>query len=349
MPDTTWEKLRVLPLLLLLAQATLAQGNATEPALIPITIRHGKLHLAGRINDSEVLDLVFDTGADIHVLYPSGIDKGAEIRLDGTQENAGTGGTTLRQTSSDNRLEVAGLRWEHEPVLYVEKQADAADGILGYPVFRDHVVEFDHVRGLLIVHDTLPGYAVEFEKTPMPFVGSLTPVEAVLGNGASRASGMFVLDTGGTGTLMVNQAFAAAHGLRGSLRVLGTSTSRGVGPAAIQNEVALLPQLTLAGFTLTDVPIHVELPSDGNRAAPGGALCMQVLERFDAILDYPGQAAYFRPNARFTAPFELRSGPPTFVRVGLALLVLAALAGLAWRARRRRRPLGPESSRQKGS
>ena len=307
---------------------------------IPISIRHGKLHLEGKINDSRMLDFIFDTGAEICALYPSAIPKGAKLQFDGTTNNAGTGGTTLRQTSSDNRLEIAGLRWDHEPVMYVEKQADRADGIVGYPVFEGKVVEIDFDRMVMIVHDTLPAHAAGFAKTPMPFSGSLPAVESVLVNGEKRASGLFVLDTAGGGAMVVNQAFAAAHGLHGTMKNLGTSTSRGVGSAGIRNHLLLLPQLTLAGFTLPNVPINVELPSDGNEAPPGGVLCMEVLQRFNTILDFQRNEAYFKPNTSFNAPFKARlSGPPWSVILGIAVASVVSFAGLVLlRARRRRSP-----------
>ena len=301
----------------------------TGPDTIPISIRHGKLHLEGKINDSRMLDFIFDTGAEICALYPSAIPKGAKLRFDGTTNNSGTGGTTLRQTSSDNRLEIAGLRWDHEPVMYVEKQADRADGIVGYPVFEGKVVEIDFDRMVMTVHDTLPAHAAGFAKTPMPFSGSLPAVESILVNGEKRASGLFVLDTGGTGAMVVNQAFAAAHGLHGTMKNLGTSTSRGVGSAGIRTHLLLLPQLTLAGFALPNVPINVELPSDGNEAPPGGVLCMEVLQRFNIILDFQRNEAYFKPNTSFNAPFKARfSGPPLSVILGIAVASVAVFAGL---------------------
>ena len=312
--------------------------STTDPVTVPIAIRHGKLHLGGTINGSETLDLIFDTGADMNVLYPSALRRGARIRFDGTASNSGTGGTTVRQTSRDNRLEVAGLRWERETILYVEKQADRADGIIGYPAFEDRIVEIDYDRMVLRVHDTLPPHA-GFARTALLPVGSLTAVAADLAGGWNQASGPFILDTGGTGTVMVNQAFATAHGLRGALRRLGTSRSRGVGSGVVRNEVLLLPELSVAGLVLHGVPVHVELPDPGNAAPPGGALCMDVLRRFNTLLDYPAGQAYFKPSATFATPFR----PGIFARpwpaIALGAICLAALAALARSVRRRARPL----------
>lgn len=314
-------------------------ASASNPVSIPIAIVHGKLHLQGRFNDSELLDLIFDTGADTNVLYPSALVKGARLLFDGSVNNAGTGGRTLRQTSSDNRLVVADLSWEHEPVLYVEKQADAADGIVGYTVFQDKVVELDFDRMRMLIHEVLPTHAGTFARTAMPAAGTLTAVEAGFVLGARRDAGPLLLDTGGSGTLTVNPAFARAHGLPGPLRRLGRSEMRGVGSGVVRSEVVLLPELILAGHTLRNVPINVEQPSGGEAIQPGGALFMEVLGRFNVILDFPHGEAYFKPNGRFDEPFRMRSsGPPWYAKALLVVIALASLGGLALFLARRRRP-----------
>jgi hypothetical protein len=307
---------------------------------IPISLSHGKLHLQGRFNGSKPLDLIFDTGADIQVLYPSALAKGARLKLDGTINNAGTGGRLLRQTSSDNRLEIGGLAWEHERVLYIEKQADRADGIVGYPVFQDKVVELDFDRMVMIIHEALPAHAAGFAKAAMPPAGTLTAVEVGLGLGGRRESGPLLVDTGGSDTLTVNAAFAVAHGLAGTMRKLGTGQLGGVGPDVIHTDMVLLPELTLAGHTLKNVPISMERPGQAPMAPVGGALFMEVLSRFNVLFDYPHNEAYFKPNARFADPFRLRSsGLPWYAKAALILLAIAASGSLALWFRKRRREL----------
>lgn len=313
-------------------------GDAHGPDTIPISISRGKLHLTGRINDSQALDLIFDTGADTNVLYPSGVSKGAVLHFDGATNNAGTGGVTRRQTSSDNRLSIANLRWDHEPVMFIEKQADAADGIVGYRVFEDRVLEFDYDRMLLIVHEALPAEAASYSPTPLAFVGTLTAVEATLINGGTSDRGLFALDTGGTGPMIINQAFATEHNLHNTLKKVGSSRSQGVGSATIQNSVLLVPQLVIAGHVLENVAVDVELPSDGNKAPPGGVLCMEVLQRFNTILDYPKNQAYFKPNSLFAAPFNPRRSGLSGSTIAIATAVGTALAVAVFgRARSRQR------------
>ncbi len=319
-------------------------SHAVGPDTIPISITKGKLNLVGTVNGSGPLNLIFDTGAEGCALYPSAQGKGAEFQLDGTTLNSGTGGTTQRRTASDNRLEIAGLRWDHEPFIAVERQADRADGIVGWPLFLGKVVELDYDRMIMVVYDELPAKAAGYARTAMPYVGPLTAVEVVLVAGEKREGGLFILDTAGTGAMNVNQAFSAAHGLPGAMRVLGKSASRGVGSGVIRNEVVLVPELVIAGFSLPDVPVHLELPATGNQAPPGGVLCMEVLARFNTILDYRRQEAYFRPNSRFDVPFGRRTRDvPWPVVFGVVLSIVAVIMGVALTRARRRPPADPST------
>jgi hypothetical protein len=309
--------------------------GASGPDTIPMSIAHGKLHFRGRIGPSQALDLIFDTGADHCVLYPSGQRKGVRLALDGHILNVGTGGSTERGMSSGNTIELRGLRWTHVPVIDVERQADDADGIVGYTLFEDKVVTLDFARGEMIVRDSLPADCAGFRRAPMSMSGSLTAVEVGFGGPGLRASGRFVLDTAGNGALLVSPAFAVAHDLGRLLKRLGGSTSGGVGPGRVQNDIRLLPELVLAGFTLRDVPIHVQQAAPGATSQSGGALCMEVLQRFDVILDYAGSEAWFRPNARFRDPIRARipgSRWPSWA--GVMIVVIVAIAAGSRRRRR---------------
>ncbi|MBL8763628.1 MAG: aspartyl protease family protein [Phycisphaerae bacterium] len=323
-----------------------SDGTPTGSVTIPITFRKGKPHIEGRINGSQSLNLLFDTGANTTAVYPSARDKGVTLAFDGSLANAGTGGSVTRQTSSDNRLDVGGLYWEHESVLSIEKQADDADGIVGYNVFEDKVVELDNDRMVIVIHDSLPEHAAAYTRVDMPFIASLTAVEGSLVNGSVRATGPMVIDTGGNGTLIVNRPFIEQNGLRAGLQLIGSSRSGGVGPAQIRNEVVRAPGLEIAGFTLPDVPVNVPVSDDAARVAavatetPRGLLCMDVLSRFNMFFDYRRNQAYFKPNTRFVGPFKDRtSGPP----VGMTLAVIAGVLGASFvavktiRGRRQRR------------
>lgn len=313
-----------------------ASAPANGPIAMPITVSRGKLHLQGAINGVDGIDLILDTGASVGGVYPGGVAKGVALQFDGSVENRATGGTTVRRKSSDNTLEIAGLRWDHECLLEFDLLFDGADAIVGMGLFDGHVVELDFERMLLTVHDQVPAHAAAFAATPIHFVGDLPAIDVVFGDEAGTASGVFVIDTAGNGAMFVNRPFAAAHDLFQRLPSEGTSTSTGLGPDAITNDVVKVPSLTIAGMKLQDVPIHVARNSPTDEP-PGGVVCMDVLQRGHWLLDYPRRQVLWKANSLAATPIPLRLAWPRWWLVGggAALLALAVLAVSLARRRRR--------------
>jgi hypothetical protein len=323
----------------------IGKSPPSMPCTIPISIVHGKLHLQGQINGSKTLDLIFDTGADCCVLYPSGISKGATFKSDSKVLNQGSGGTTMRDISRDNQLDIAGARWQHESVIFVEKQADNADGIVSYSVFEDKALEIDFDRMEMILHDSLPSSAKDFNKTAMPFAGTLPAVEVVMTSEGKSCHGPFILDTAGTGCMLVNEAFGTLHALNDNLKKVGTSVSMGVGSGKIHSNRVIVPTLSIAGHSLANVPINVELPTGSYPSEPGGVVCMDVLTRFNCILDFPNSEAYFKPNTMFAEPFKIRSKGFSFPFVATIVggCVFAVTVLSFWIRSKRRKSVDPVS------
>jgi len=298
----------------------------------------GKIHVRARIGGSEPLDLMFDTGADTVVLYDSGLAKVGGLRFDGTIENAGLGGRAVRRTSSDNALAVGHLRWDHELVMHVERDADAADGILGYEVFEDRVVEIDFDRRELRIHARLPASVAGHSRHALRRAGTLTAVEATLIAGGASVTDWLILDTGAASSLQLAHAFALRHGLLERLEPLGRSFASGVGPERVENVVALLPTLRFGGVDLARVPVHVVADAADDHVA-NGLIGIEVLARFHAVLDYPGGEVYLKPGAAWDAPFEAPRLAWSTTRkvavVGALAATFAALVALLVRRRSR--------------
>ncbi len=305
-----------------------------KPLLIPISIESGKLHLKGRINNSETLNLIFDTGAETCVVYPSAKAKVTGLQITGSVMNAGTGGTDLRKVSDGNQLSIADATWQYESFIFVERQADDADGIVGFNLFSNKILELDYDRMFIKVYDKLPDHARNFAMTPMTFSGSLPAVDVTMTSGEFTCNGSFILDTAGTSCMLVNQAFGSQHDLYGKLKKVGSGTARGVGSKGIKLDQLMLPSLSIAGHSLPNVPIHVEVPTDGRQSPPGGVICMDVLSRFNTILDFNNNQAYFQPNTHFSEAIRLRGqGPSAWVYGLVSSGLIIALVAVFFRKR----------------
>ncbi|MFO0783053.1 MAG: retropepsin-like aspartic protease [Phycisphaerales bacterium] len=312
-----------------------ASGALAEDA-IPFTIGGDhKIHITGRINDSEPLDLLLDMGADTLVLFPSAKDKNPNVRIDGRVDNAGTGGTTTRDTSNDNRVAIGRLRWDHESVLLIERQADQSDGIVGHNLFDDKVVEFDYDAMLVRIHDSVPKSAATWTMLPIQFQGTLPAVQAQFEGGPEAFKEWLVLDTGSSASVYLNRATAVQQQLPGPMKSLGTSRMRGVGEGTTRNEVLLLPRLRVGSLELRDLPIHVRTNGLDSDDGLSGHLGMDVLKRFNTVLDFQNDVAYFTPSALNGAAYRLDYDDGRnwwFVAAGALLVSVITMLWLRWRA-----------------
>lgn len=308
---------------------------------IPFTMgSDNKIHIEGRINGSPPLDFMFDTGADIIVLFDSALARAPEIQFDGTTHNQGVGGTQIERTSNDNSLDIAGLHWGHERLMHMPGRVDDADGIIGYPIFEDKIVELDFDACLIRIHDAIPADLTGYSAVPMRFTGSLPEVEARLVMEGSSVTDWFLLDTGAKGGLQVSRGFATRHSLDGRMTRLGVSKSRGAGPEVMRNEVVQLPEFVIGGHSLREVPLHVATSTQAPFATSAW-LGMDVLKRFNLLIDYQSHVVYIKPNSHFNEAFRRDYSRPGRT-IGVAIGVGATLA-LTWiLVKRRRMPVEPE-------
>ena len=303
---------------------------------IPFTLgRDGKLHVHGRINGSDELDMLFDVGSDALVLYPSARAKHAQVVPDGTIVNSGMGGETRRATSNDNRLDIAELTWEHELVMSIDTQADAADGIVGFNVFEDKVVAFDYARSVLTIHDALPAEHGGFTRAELRFEGTLPHGEATLGDGKQTVSGWFAFDTAYNGSVYLARELVSGNPFLEHLELLGRNHSGGVGKDTIEGAFVVLPELKLGAAALREIPISIETSNEGAHHQTN-LLGMDVLKRFEVLLDFQKNEVWWKPNASFAAPFEKHYGIRPFVLIAVIAIATMALGLLLWRRRRSR-------------
>ena len=301
-------------------------GAAPGPVELPLAFtRNDKTYTLMSINGSRPLRMMFDAGAGITVVYPSAQRAGAKLVWDGNSENHGTGGATTRRTSSDNRITAAGLRWDHVPVLAVERQAEPFDGIVGPDLFAERVLELDFQRGRFVVHDSLPAAAHGFARLPLRYDGLIPSLPMVLGHSGRTDSLWVVFDTGANGAAALSHATAVRLGLPGGLPVLRRARIGGVGAARMSGDIVSMPSLGLAGVHLKDVPVFVEHAAAVHRM--GDLLGMDVLRRFHLYIDFDHDELYLQALPTAHEPFSRRGMSPMLwgLTGAAALLVLFVL------------------------
>jgi hypothetical protein len=312
------------------------EGTPGAPAghAIPFSIGDDlKIHITGKIDESAPLDLLFDTGADTLALFPSGLAKCPNLRVDGSVKNAGIGGVVTCRTSSDNRVKLGALRWDHESIVLIDKQVDHADGVVGHNLFEDKVVEIDYDAMLLRIGDAVPGRARSWTALPIRFNGTLPALQVRFECGPGAFAEWLVMDTGSDMSVQLNGGSAETRRLLGAMKRLGSGRAGGTGDGMIRNEVALLPRLGLGKEGLRELPIHIEESSGATRAS-SGRLGMDVLKRFNTVLDFRNDVSYLSPSSLYGDPYRFDRDNGRWKAVLAVAAAFLPIAGVLWYRRR---------------
>jgi len=271
---------------------------------IPFTLGTDQyIHIKGNVNNSKTLDFIYDTGASCVLLTESGVKK-AKIKFDGVTKNQGSGGSTIEQTSSSNHLQLSKLEWEKLPILYIDYKGGLhADGVIGFNVFEDKVVEIDYNKSMMIIHSHLTMNKTGYTKIQMRHDNNGSLIQAILNNGKKDCNGWFLLDTGGNLTVAVNGGFAKANNLYGTMKKLGNSKIGGTGKNVMDSETDELPGLKLSDYIIPNVPVLLQ-GSEENLSQNAGIIGNSILKRFNMLIDYPDATIYLKPNSLFQSTFE---------------------------------------------
>lgn len=308
------------------------RNDLSVPDTIPFVLGRGdKIYIKGRLNNSAELTFMFDTGSDQEVISENGLSKKTKLRFNETKSSVTMGGVSTVQNSNENRLEIGNLVWNNISFAQID-EADA-DGIIGYNVFDNKIVEINYDKKIMLVHNQLPEVDNGYERLPLLFKANLPFVEATLTNGANAAKGYFEFDAGSNGSLWVNKDFAKTNGLYGAMKSLGKTASRGLDGKKIHNEKVLLPRLAFGKYSLANVPVDLELLSEDANLA-WGILGMDVLKRYNTILDFQHDSVYLKPNGLAAAPFHKPFNKDLF---WMCFTAIAALSGAAVMAQKIRK------------
>jgi predicted aspartyl protease len=278
------------------------------------------IHIKGKVNNSETLDFIFDTGAGVCLLNERG-QKIVQLNLDGQTDNEGSSGFTVEQTSSSNHLQLSLLNWNNLPLLYIDYQNSInTDGVIGFNIFEDKVVEIDYEKNILIVHSQMPTNITGYSKHQLKHDNNGTFIEATLNNGTKDFTGWYLFDTGGNMNVMVGGDYATKNNLYGSMKNLGKSKATGNGKGFFENEIVELPILKICGFSISQVPIQLTR-SDKNFYDQAGIIGNNILKRLNTLIDYPNATIYLKPNGLINEKFKKKDETTMNIIIGFLIAI----------------------------
>jgi predicted aspartyl protease len=300
---------------------------------IPFDASNRHVAFQARLNDSDGMWLVLDTGAGGSVLDAARADA-LGLESVGTQHALGSGGSETGSTVRGVNVALPGFQLRDQTMGTLALSSLAAqagrplDGILGHPLLSRCVVEIDYARKCVSLFEpadykyTGPGVSL-----PLTFKENLPYVKAsiVLPDGRT-VTGKFVIDTGASTNLILSRDVVDREGVSAAVGKTLTVQSRGVG-GVTEVRLARLTRLDVGGFSLAQPVAALQPAGVGHISAEGtvGNIGGGILSRFKVILDYSRHRMILEPGPELDLPFEadmsglgLVSIPPDLQRVSVA-------------------------------
>lgn len=272
---------------------------------VPFRLERNRVIIPTRVNGSEPLKLILDTGMGMdgvylfHQRFTDGMDTtgAVEVRVGGA--GAGEASAAIMLESGHLAFGDVALTGQHVIISRsAHTQGLPSDGVIGWSLFGHHTVEIDYDREVIRLHDTTyapaePRWAavpVEM-RNHLPFLtagvalAGQRRVELEVYIDLAAADGLVLL-------LRPGQQFAMPEGLEEVY--LGTGLS-----GDVHGYRGGTATLTVGGFTLDGVatvlaPAAVRSKQEG----ADGVLGNDAIRRFNVIFDYVHHRLWLRARDR---------------------------------------------------
>ena len=278
---------------------------------IPIEIENHLIVMKVRVNNSQPLRFLFDTGASISMLSQK---RATELGLKSSGKATGeaTGGRITTSIVKGVSLSVTGAKVSNQLLATMDFPSIPGfefDGIIGYHFISQFVVEIDYEKKLMNLYSPRTyRYAGKGEFIPLDLNGRKTPlVRATISpEGRAPVELKFELDTGSDGTVLINSPAVKKYDLLSAMPQGVQSKARGAGGEQ-DRVLGPVKAIQLGSFVFNKAPVALSLDTQGGGALTenDGALGGEILRRFKVIIDYSRQRMILERNGSFSEAYDI--------------------------------------------
>lgn len=303
--------------LLILACLVSAQAWCQTPvATIPFEQYGDHSFIKVKVNKSEDLNFIFDTGDGLCVLN---IEKAKELGMTSgaTAKTTSAEGTISGKLVKHNELTVGGAPIHNVQVYETDLThleisiGKDIDGIIGYDVLKNYVVSMDYDKMEIKLYDpasySYMGTGKSFKINLTSFIPHIEG-KVVLQNG-EKVSGEFFVDTGAKASVDFNTPFVESNSLTSKIGESYIYLVAGLGDKEYEHHRGRVKAFEFAGFTFDEMPVGLSHASSGIQAHKkvAGIIGSEVLRRFNIVYNYHDKVMYWEPNKHFEEAFPVNS------------------------------------------
>jgi len=285
--------------------------SQTAPiAEIPFRIdEDGRMIITLIVNGQEINNVIFDTGASISTLDKTLVSRlGLKLQKKTFTVTGANGSQRIQRTK-------AYTFYMQENLVLKDIKSNAydlttlhCDGIIGYDILKKHTVKINFDTQLLSFYKKKKLPIDNKDYTKLSIAGSFEipkiPISFRLNNHLFEGDVLF--DTGNTAApLFITSTFEEKHHIVEKFKRTVSVENKGLVLKSI-NQYGALDTLQIGGDSLTDVPVIVSTAKAGvlSRSSILGILGLEMIRKFNVIIDFSGKAIYLTPNTSYQNLFK---------------------------------------------
>lgn len=292
--------------LLLLTFFTISQ-YAQPITSIPFTVEKNSIYIYAKINESDSLKFIFDTGADGSVINQLSLHK-VKLNIDGKVMNIGSNGQNTVDQSSKNELKLGSIIQKNLFLTIIPYETDLFDGVLGTDIMQNHIIEIDYHKQMLhfyALNDKSINYK-GFTKMKMHSASFYpTFIKSALVIDGKKYAGSFGLDTGADDALIITTPFAKKNKFINKMIKIGAASYQGSDGAVVELPIVLCPEIQFANKSFYGIHTGLSTATEGIDSTDklAGFYGNAFLKKFNLILDYRNKVIYFKVNKNLYTGF----------------------------------------------
>ena len=289
----------VLLIVLFLFSNSSAQDSASFK--LPFEFVGNHIYLPVKINDSETVWMMFDTGAS-QTFIDADSAKNLKLQIsDGVIKNTTLKFQTFKVEKQNLQLTRLG---------FGSNDGHPIDGLLGYDFIKRFVVEIDYQKRIITFHNPANfKRSKTFTEVPLTMLeddsGGKVPLASV--KIADKIEGKLIVDTGVRSVATFNTPFVNNNNL---LKLVPKTIDQIVGGGAMVRVAQFLhgrlPEMEFAGFLIKKSVVGFSQATVGITSISDfdGIIGGEILRRFKVIFDYSREKLYLEPNKDFSTAFK---------------------------------------------
>ncbi|PWN61040.1 retropepsin-like aspartic protease [Chryseobacterium viscerum] len=278
-----------------------------SPTVIPFSLENNSMYVYCKVNKTDSIKFLFDTGADGSVININSKKK-VPLKIDGKSENKGSNGVNIVEYSSHNTVQFGNIQKNDIQFTLIPYDSANFDGVFGTDLMKGKIIEVDYHKNEIRFYEE-SNFSIdlaEYEKMKLHMVDNYPSVESSIIVNGKEYSGLFGLDSGADDALTIASPFAKNNALSKTMKTIGKATAQGSDGSVYEMPVVLCPAIKFAQKYLYNLPITLSGSTEGidSTEKMAGFFGNQFLKRFNTVIDFKNGFIYFKLNKNLYSQFN---------------------------------------------